>query len=68
MDVLQIAAPWIKSFGAPEIEQPLTTILLEVMLTKAVLSEHDPVKAGETRRHCLARHIERIRSKFLSWS
>lgn len=59
---------WYFIYERGDWREETAAYLEEVVLTKAVLSEHDPVKAGETRRNCLARHIERIRSKFLSWS
>lgn len=59
---------WYLIYERGDWREETSAYLEEVALTRRVLSERDPVKAGETRRNCLAKHIERIRSKFLSWS
>lgn len=59
---------WYFIYERGDWREETSAYLEEIVLTKKVLSEGDPLKAGETRRNCLAKHIERIRNKFLSWS
>jgi DNA-binding GntR family transcriptional regulator len=59
---------WYFIYERGDWREETSAYLEEIVLTKKVLSEGNPVRAGETRRDCLAKHIERIRSKFLSWS
>jgi DNA-binding GntR family transcriptional regulator len=59
---------WYLIYERGDWREETAAYLNEIKLTKDVLSKKDPIKASETRKNCLADHVERIRSKFLSWS
>jgi DNA-binding GntR family transcriptional regulator len=59
---------WYFVYERGDWKEEVSAYLDEIVLTKKVLAEKDPVKAGETRRSCLAMHIERIKNRFLSWT
>ena len=59
---------WYFVYERGDWKEEVSAYLDEVVLTKNVLAEKDPVKAGETRRSCLAKHVERIKNRFLSWT
>ena len=59
---------WYLIYERGDWREETTAYLDDIKMTKEALSKKDPIRAGETRHICLARHIERIRSKFTSWS
>jgi DNA-binding GntR family transcriptional regulator len=59
---------WYFIYEKGDWKEETSAYLDEIIQTKRALAERDPSKAGETRRGCLAKHVERIKQRFLSWT
>lgn len=58
---------WYFIYEKGDWEEENAAYLNEIVETKIALVEKNPAKTGETRRGCLADHVERIKKRFLSW-